>query len=168
MTYALSNLFIQSTWRNPTQPISFSLPPPLPHPPPNNFIIQYFFNTIECIWWVIFGPAKFLKQQCSIHNMPWKPEAYFSLGSSKRTIIVQAKRQLNILACGEGTQLLADILNSKWGSSIKQVYFFFFFISSVNNTACFPPLLFLAPFPQKTQLFLFVSLCNSIENHKTY
>jgi len=54
-------------------------------------------------------------------NMPRKPEAYSSLGSSKRTIIAQAKRQLDILARGEGTQLLADILNSKWGSSIKQV-----------------------------------------------
>jgi len=70
---------------------------------------------------VIFGPAKFFEQQCSIHNMPRKPEAYSSLGSSKRTIIAQAKRQLNILARGEGTRLLADILNSKWGSSIKQV-----------------------------------------------
>ena len=87
------------------------------HPPP--FFI--FFLWESCVWYAIFGPAKFLEQQCSMHNMPRKPEAYSSLGSSKRTVIAQAKKQLNNLAHGEGTQLLADILNSKWGSSIKQV-----------------------------------------------
>jgi len=79
--------------------------------------------------------------------MLYKLKVYSSLGSSKRNIITQAKRQLDILACGEGTQLLADILNSKWGSSIKQV----------NNLFLFKMLY--PPKAEKTK-YLFVSLCN--------
>ena len=88
-------------------------------------------------------------------NMPRKPEAYSSLGSSKRTIIAQAKRQLDILACGEGTQLLADILNSKWSLSIKRVNDLFLF------KMLYPP-----PQQAKKQNIYLSHFAISKENHK--
>jgi len=87
--------------------------------------------------------------------MPWKPEVYSSLGSSKRTIIAQAKRQLDILACGEGTQLLADILNSKWSLSIKRVNDLFLF------KMLYPP-----PQQAKKQNIYLSHFAISKENHK--
>jgi len=49
-----------------------------------------------------------------------KSEVYSFLGSSKRTISTQVKKQLNIFTLVK-VQLLTNISNSKWGTSIKQV-----------------------------------------------
>ena len=109
----------------------------------------------------------------------WNNNAQFTTchGNQKRIFLLEVPKGPSLCKQrGNWTSLLVvkahNFLLIFWipnGAHLSNKYnFFFFFISSVNNTACFPPLLFLAPFPQKTQLFLFVSLCNSIENHKTY
>ena len=55
--------------------------------------------------------------------MPKQKKSYSQLkkGPLKRSILAQAKRDLNTLGRGEGQCLVADLLQSSWGKPILQV-----------------------------------------------
>jgi len=59
--------------------------------------------------------------------MPKQPKAYSKLkkGSQTRSILAQAKKDLNTLTKNDSQKLILDLVKSTWGKPILNVIFFY-------------------------------------------